>query len=219
MKVTTDACLFGAWVAAVHPNTASAGHLLDVGTGTGLLSLMFVQQHFAIADAVETDAAAAAQAAYNFQASPWPQQLRVINSPVQSYKTDTQYDCIISNPPFHEKQLGTNNNGKQLAHHDSGLLLHELLEIVQLKLAPAGHFYLLLPHYRESEAVLLAARNRLYPLLTSRVKQSPAHPFFRSMLCFTKKPATVFEETITIAQGGNYTPAFTALLQPYYLKL
>ena len=45
MKVCTDACLFGGYTAAIiKHSTFNIQHILDIGTGTGLLSLMMAQQ-------------------------------------------------------------------------------------------------------------------------------------------------------------------------------
>ena len=58
---------------------------------------------------------------------------------------------IISNPPFYENEIKSLNEKKNIAHHHSGLLLEELINIIKLNLAPSGDFYLLLPFKRNKE--------------------------------------------------------------------
>ncbi len=62
MKVTTDSCLFGGFVADRINNSAlSINNCLDVGAGTGLLSLMLSQKNDCFIDAIEIDSIAAEQ--------------------------------------------------------------------------------------------------------------------------------------------------------------
>ena len=68
MKVSTDACIQGAWM-PIHTNVK---HVLDAGTGTGLLSLMLAQRNGAIEiEAIEMDKPAALRAKENILHSPW----------------------------------------------------------------------------------------------------------------------------------------------------
>src|SRR5262245_47000983 len=87
MKVTTDGCLFGAWVA----HQAAAGDhkitkAIDIGAGTGLLSLMLAQKNdLMFISAVEIDKEAAYQAMENFDSSPWKNRLSVVFTNIKSF--------------------------------------------------------------------------------------------------------------------------------------
>ena len=104
MKVTTDGCLFGAWVAeqvAANKQTYPGNNtLLDIGTGTGLLSLMLAQKTDCMIDAIEMEENAFQQALSNAAQSPWNSRIKITQADARTFSAEKKYDCIISNPPF-----------------------------------------------------------------------------------------------------------------------
>ena len=129
MKVCTDACLFGAWATNIITTKKLPCHyMLDIGAGTGLLSLILAQQlNNSIIHAVEIDAAASRQAGENFAASPWGGQLYIFNSSIQSFSPSQQYDFIITNPPFFSNDLASPNAQRNVALHSHQLNFEELI--------------------------------------------------------------------------------------------
>jgi tRNA1Val (adenine37-N6)-methyltransferase len=226
MKVTTDACLFGAWVAGqLAPDSYRDGskqpavmHILDIGTGTGLLSLMIAQQCSTTIDAIEIDAAAAEQAKANMDASPWKERLCVIQGDAKEIlATSTkQYDVIISNPPFYENELQSGNEQKNTAHHSTELSLDDLVSMIDTD------FYLLLPYKRYKEIDRLFNQTDLFITQKVLVRQSVNHDYFRIMLCGQKGESNspVIENEISIKDDKDqYTAEFINLLKDYYLYL
>jgi len=182
MKVCTDACLFGALVQPPDPLNGELA-VLDIGTGTGLLSLMYAQRNtVAIIDAIEINPAAALQAQQNFDASNWKDRLNIINADAKAFSNQKKYDLIISNPPFFEDDLRSRNESKNAAKHDASLTLQELLTIVSERLTINGSFAVLLPHHRvnyfENEALL----HGLHAYRKVLVRQTPGHELFRGIL-------------------------------------
>lgn len=232
MKVTTDACLFGAWAASMY--AAQKEHatypanrrmrMLDIGTGTGLLSLMMAQGHPELEIlAIEIDAAAAAEASSNIRLSPWASRIQVKEADVLGYPHGAHYDLIISNPPFYANDLKGPDPRKNLAHHNDGLLLPDLLALIRNRLSPSGQFFLLLPYKRLEEARLMAQQQGLLfshiITVAPRTGQSPFRVMLQGQKAGTAASHSTNGELFIQDAAGNYTPAFAALLREYYLYL
>jgi tRNA1Val (adenine37-N6)-methyltransferase len=224
MKVCTDACLFGSMLPTFGGKEEKITDVLDIGTGTGLLSLMYAQKNSdAIIDAVEIEEKASEQAKENFESSPWKERLKVFHTDVKALAPTKKYDLIICNPPFYENDLLSNEKNKNIAKHDQGLTLKELINIIPANLADTGTFAVLLPFHRVEYVEHLAEENKIFLKEKILVRQTPAHNFFRGILFFSKtqssSAATKTPELTIKDKEGNYTAAFTDLLKDYYLQL
>jgi len=104
MKIGTDGVLLGAWASIDH----SPGSILDIGAGTGIISLMLAQRSEAFQiDAIEIEENAYEQTVDNFEASDWGDRLFCYHAGfdefVEEMQDEEQYDLIISNPPFYSE--------------------------------------------------------------------------------------------------------------------
>ncbi|MEO5968249.1 MAG: methyltransferase, partial [Ferruginibacter sp.] len=123
MKVCTDSCLFGAWVAQdIYVNKKDEINVLDVGTGTGLLSLMISQLNNSLnINAVEIHSPSALQAEQNVLNSPWSRKIEIIEVGILDFKPTHKYDIIITNPPFFAGSLKSPNENQNIPKHESDL--------------------------------------------------------------------------------------------------
>ena len=221
MKVCTDSCLFGAWVAskigcvAIFPKT-----ILDIGTGTGLLSLMLSQKSNARIDAVEIDTNAFEQAKENISASPWKERISMFNIDIKKWKAPLKYDLIISNPPFYENDLLSDDDGGNISRHSAKLNLEQLLAVVRKLLNDDGMFAVLLPWHRTAVFENLAMRHSLFIKEKLDVRQTTAHNYFRTILLFQNHETIVSANEMSIKDDTNqYSAGFRNLLKDYYLHL
>jgi tRNA1Val (adenine37-N6)-methyltransferase len=221
MKVCTDSSLFGAWIASkMEDKTINSETILDIGTGTGLLSLMLAQKINAAIDAVEIDKSAFEQATQNVNASPWNNQIKTFNADIKKWNPPLKYDLIISNPPFYENDLLPESEARNVAKHSAALTLEELIVIAKKLLNEDGTFAVLLPWHRTRLFENISANYSLFINEKKEVKQTPSHNYFRTMLILQQKGTTQLESELVIKNNENkFSDEFKDLLKDYYLYL
>lgn len=215
MKIGTDAMIFGALIDAEGKTRA-----LDIGTGTGVLSLMVAQKNPDIyITASEIEATAAAEAAYNFQHAPFAGRLKVLPGDFLQLEAEAPFDLIFSNPPYFEnssKSLAANRN---LARHDDNLPLGLLFQKTAALLAADGAFWLILPHLTMDQYYPEAALHNLHPVREILVFGKTGQPV-RKITAFSKMPGELIQSTLVVRnEDGTYTAAYKQLTADFHFNV
>lgn len=218
MKIGTDGVLLGAWASLAH-NPFS---ILDIGAGTGVISLMLAQRSDANIEAIEIDENAFEQCVVNFENSPWGDRLFCFHAGFDELvdEAEEQYDLIVSNPPFYSEEVSSGDEARNVARQNQSLPFNELLEGVSKLFSENGIFASIIPHKEESSFIQLAETFGLYPYRICRVKGNATTEIKRSLLefSFTKVEPEISSLTIELKRH-EYTAEYTALTKDFYLKM
>ena len=216
MKIGTDGVLLGAWAHKRNPK-----HVLDVGTGTGLVALMLAQRFpEAQIQAVEIDESAFEEASLNFRNSNFAARLHPHYADFRSFQSETRFDLIVSNPPFFDKALKSPKDNRNLARHTDSLSLRSLIENAQSLLTENGVLALVIPFDREEEVVKSGRSVGLEPLRKLRVKGRADLPIKRSLIELQGNATNCqSEELIVEVERHKYTADYTTLTRAFYLNM
>mgnify|MGYP003288752471 CR=1 FL=1 len=216
MKVGTDGVLLGAWVRVEH-----CSHILDVGTGTGLIALMAAQRSNADIVAIDLDVEAVVQATENVAMSPWSNRVRVLGADVRNFKWDgNSFDAILCNPPFFEKSLKCPEAARTMARHTDTLSFDELARSVARLLSPKGEFSVVIPYDRVSDMVVSAACYGLFVTRQTIVVPVEGGKPKRALMAFTREGSAYIPETLYIQDAQrNYTAEYIRMVEDFYLKM
>ncbi len=214
MKTGTDGVTLGAWVSC-----SAARRVIDVGAGSGLISLMIAQRSpLARIHAVEIDPAAASDATFNIAASPWGRRIDVIGNDILHYSPDTPPDLIVSNPPFFNTGEISADTGRATARHESSLTCRSLLAYARVNLADDGRLALIVPADRCDEIIYAAEMMHLKVRRQCFLHSKPGQKPFRVMFEFMRHDGPIQSGDLTIrGNDGSYTPQFKKLTEDFYL--
>ena len=215
MKVNTDGVLLGAW-----QQPANARHILDIGTGTGVIALMMAQKNpDAIIHAVDIDIDAYQQATENFEQSRWKDRLSAFHTSLQNYQPNIQYDLIISNPPYFINDFKTDSRKKNIARHSIELSYQDLLKGISRLLAINGKALIVLPIFNFHLFKTEAALNGLFTTCCTEVIAVSGKSPYLALLQLERSQIPYSRTTLTIQnEAGNFTAAYKSLSKDFYLK-
>lgn len=220
MKVGTDGVLLGAWAPVAH----HPYNVLDIGAGTGLISLMLAQRCGAEQiDGLEIDAMAHEQCVENFEASPWGDRLFCYHASLDDFmeEWEEEYDLIVSNPPFYTEDYTSGDAQRDAARFTTALPFQDLLEASGIILSENGVLAVIIPFKEEAGFIALAREEGLFPFKVTHVKGTPESPVKRSLLAFSRHETNdiATNELIIETARHQYTEAYIALTKDFYLKM
>lgn len=217
MRITTDACVFGAYVARFARDLRE---VLDIGTGTGLLSLILAQSGAGHITALEINKEAFEEARFNFAQSNWSEKLQVLHGDARAFR-GASYGTIICNPPFFDGASRSPIEGRKQAMHQVSLDWRQMLDVIEAHLSESGEAWVLLPFEKALFLERLAMQRGLYLKQRLDMAESPHKPGLRAVLAFGRsaggfrqKDNLYFKE-----KDGSYTEDFRVWMQDYYLHL
>lgn len=216
MKVGTDGVLLGAWATLKSGNT-----ILDIGTGTGLISLMLAQRFpNAKLDAIEIDNDAFLQAKENYENAPFSDRLTIFNSSLQDYSTNKKYDLIVSNPPFFVVNDTVDFDARKQARQQETLTFEELIKKTAELLHKDGLASFIIPYDQMGSFCKIASQNNLKRSKTVYVKGNATTATKRVLLEFSFHDKKCFENELIIeVERHQYTEDYINLTKEFYLKM
>lgn len=220
MKVGTDGVLLGAWC----PIDNNPKSILDIGTGTGIIAMMFAQRTSAEQiDALEIDENAFEQATDNFENSPFADRLYCYHAGLDEFieEPEDEYDLIVSNPPFFTEDFKSTDEARNLARFVDAMPFEQLIEAADLLLSENGVFAVIIPFKDEEKYIALAAEFELFPIKVTRVRGTFTTPIIRSLIAFKRfeMPVLIADEIVIEIARHEYTDDYIELTKDFYLKM
>ena len=215
MKVGTDGVLLGAWV------RKKEGNLLDIGSGTGVITIMMAQRHpNTFIDAIDIDKNAYLQTLENVKQSKWENKIKVFHTALQKFNPPLKYDNIITNPPYFNNSTKAPKDARNIARHTDSLSYLELIAATKRLLKTNGTFSIILP---TQEALLFkkeAQKHQLYLNRECLVKPKPSKAVKRILMefSFCEKKLQIEELAIETEKRHRYTKEYINLTQDFYLN-
>ncbi|CAM4247985.1 tRNA1(Val) (adenine(37)-N6)-methyltransferase [Vibrio agarivorans] len=222
MAVSTDGVLLGAW-----SDCHAQSNILDIGTGTGLLSLMCAQRYSNTRiTAIDIDHQAFVAASNNVRASPWSDRIEVKHLSLGKFYyayPSSQFATIICNPPYFNSGETAGSEQRATARHTHTLSHEDLARHISILMTTEGRASLILPLVEGKQFIELAQQFQLTPTRLCRVKSTKSKPASRLLIELQHEKNSsshqCIDSELVIMDNGQYSDAFVELTREFYLKM
>lgn len=214
MKVGTDGVLLGAWA-------LGGKRILDIGSGTGLISLMMAQRYpEAQVVGIDLDAEACAEARENVAASPFADRVNIVDCRLQDYESVEKFDAIVSNPPFFLNSLKNPDSKRSMARHADSLPFRELFRGVKLLLSDDGVFSAIVPVEVLEAFASEGYMHGLYLLRQCGIKTVERKQPKRYLLTFAKHRSMEMDDMVETMMDseGNRSEWYAKITEEFYVS-
>lgn len=216
MKVGTDGCLLGGWF-----DTSCSKRILDIGCGTGLISIMAAQRCDADITGVEIDKAASEQARTNVDNSPWSDRISILNTDILLYSPEQPFDTIVCNPPYFVNSLKCGTESRTLARHSDTLDCTSFFKKAISLLADGGRISIVIPcdildEWKDAAAINGFANSRLTYIKTTP-RKAPKRVLAEFVRAYTVE--TIVSTLVLEDKPGVYSKEAQEILRDFYLKI
>jgi len=218
MKVSTDGVVLGA-LAGLGKGAPKS--ILEIGVGTGVVSLM-LKQRFPECSllGVELDKDAYLQACENAGSSPWKGRVNFQEISFQEFSGQFlgKFDLIVSNPPYFPNHLQTSDHKRNMALHDVGLSFGDLIKGVVKLLPPEGVFWVILPERQMQDLESIAAFFNLFPSSAYHLRDRPGKNILRIVqeFSFLNKERSI-QDLLIKDEVGEFSKSYRELLSEFLL--
>jgi len=210
-RVGTDGVLLG-----ILADAENASEVLEIGTGTGLISLMLAQRnpgaHFL---GIDINEEAALLTKTNFEQSPFHSRLKNIHQDLKTFETEKKFDLIVSNPPYFEE---SSSDRDKLARQTVELNFKQLIEASANLLSEQGILSVIIPAEAGSGFIETALKHRLFLKRKINIKGIEGSKTKRLVLEFSFTEGDVNESDFVIEKSPRqYSDPYLELTKEFHV--
>ncbi len=210
-RVGTDGVLLGA-LADIN----GAAEVLEVGTGTGLISLMLAQRNpEAVFLGLDINPEAVGLTWLNFENSPFRSRLKTIQHDFKTFNSEEKFDAIVTNPPYFQ----VSGSGKdKIARQTVELDFRELISKSSALLSGQGVFSVIIPAEAGNNFLEIAQEYHLFLIRKINIKGIEHSKVKRLILEFSLTGKALDESEFIIEKSPRqYSDQYLELTREFHV--